>query len=209
MQPGEVVPERVRLLLSGAIGVAIVALLVVNISSEFAQSHTSMAMSHHTEDVPAPSSPAKLQSQGLRMQLSGDTSATVGQPAQLQVSVIDAKTQQPATDVVLKVITKSLESNWVAFAYEGTPDSTGKLAWQQQFFDGAPHSIEVEVAPRSTSQKFQPFKVGQNIPVEGVAPPLSVRLISLSYLTAIVGVGLLLGLWIQRQRKADWKQSFS
>jgi hypothetical protein len=209
MQPGEVVPERVRLLLSGAIGVAIVALLVVNISSEFAQSHTSMAMSHHTEEVPAPSSPAKLQSQGLRMQLSGDTSAKVGQPAQLQVSVIDAKTQQPATDVVLKVITKSLESNWVAFAYQGTPDSTGKLAWQQQFFDGAPHSIEVEVAPRSTSQKFQPFKVGQNIPVEGVAPPLSVRLISLSYLTAIVGVGLLLGLWIQRQRKADWKQSFS
>ena len=214
MQPGEVVPERVRLLLSGAIGVAIVALLFINISSEFAQphSHTSMEAPHEAEE--SPSKPAKRQSQGLEMQLSGDTNATVGQPAQLQVSVIDAKTRQPATDVVLKVITRSLENNWVAFAYEGTPDSTGKLAWQQQFFDGAPHSIEVEAVSQATAtRKFQPFQVGQSIEVEGVAPPLSVRLISLGYLTAIVAVGLLLGLWLRRRRKqrsdTDWKQSFS
>ncbi len=212
MQIGEVVPERVRLLLSAAIGVAIVALLVINISSEFARSHMPMAMSHETEDTPALHKPAKLQSQGLEVHLSGNASATVGQPAQLQVSVRDAKTQQPITDVVLKVTTTQLENNWVAFAYEGTPDSTGKLVWQQEFFDGAPHNVEVEVAPRSASRKFHPFNVGQNMPVEGVAPPLSVRLISLSYLTAIVGVGLLLGLWLQRQqkqRKANWKQGLS
>ncbi len=214
MQPGEVVPERVRLLLSGAIGVAIVALLYINISAEFAQSHRSMAMSHETEEAPKPSKPAKLQSQGLEMQLSGDTSATVGQSAQLQVSVIDTKTQQPVTDVLLKVTTRSLENNWVAFSYEGTPDNTGKLAWQQQFFDGAPHSVEVEAVSQATAtRKFQPFQVGQSIEVEGVAPPLYIRLISLGYLTAIVGLGLLLGLRLGQRRKqrskTDWKRGFS
>ncbi|GAC1460451.1 MAG: hypothetical protein NVSMB70_05950 [Chamaesiphon sp.] len=205
MQPiqiGEIVPQRVRLLLSGAIVLAIVALLGVNISAELAESHMSMPMSHETENAPVPSKPAKLQSQGLEMQLSGDTSATVGQPAKLQVSVITAKNQQPVTDVAFKITTTQLENNWVAFAYEGTPDSTEKLAWQQEFFDGAPHSIEVEVAPQANAtRKFQPFQVAQNIQVEGVAPPLYVRLISLTYFTSIVVLGLLLGLGIQRYRQ--------
>ncbi len=214
LQPGEIAPQRVRLLLSGAIVVAIVALLYVNISAEFAQSHMSMAMSHETEEVPKSDKPSKLQSQGLEMQLSGDTSATVGQPANLQVSVVDTKTRQPITDVVLKVTTTQLENNWVAFAYEGTPDSTGKLAWQQEFFDGAPHNVEVEVSPQSSSaRRFKPFQVAQSISVEGVAPPLLVRLISLAYFTGVVAVGLLLGLWLQRRRNQPsapaWKRNVS
>ncbi len=141
--------------------------------------------------------------------MSGDTSATVGQPAQLQVSVVDAKTRQPVTDVVFKVTTTQLENNWVAFAYQGTPDSTGKLAWQQGFFDGAPHSIEVEIASQATSKRqFQPFKVAQDILVEGVAPPLSVRLILLAYFTGIVAVGLLLGLGLQHRRRRSRTLAF-
>ncbi|WP_223257263.1 hypothetical protein [Phormidesmis priestleyi] len=214
IQPGEIAPQRVRLLLSGVTVVAIAALLYVNISAELGQSHRSMAMSHMTEDVPTSDKPSKVQSQGLEMQLSGDSSATVGQLAKLQVGVIDVKTKQPVTDVALRIKTTQLENNWVAFAYQGIPDSTGKLAWQQQFFDGAPHNIEVEVAPQPTStRRFQPFQVAQNIPVEGVAPPLVVRLISLAYMTGIVGVGLLLGLWLQRRRTQQspptLKRSFS
>ena len=213
-QPGEIAPQRVRLLLSGVTVVAIAALLHVNISAELGQSHRSMAMSHMTEDVPTSDKPSKLQSQGLEMQLSGDSSAIVGQLAKLQVGVIDVKTKQPITDVALRIKTTQLENNWVAFAYQGIPDSTGKLAWQQQFFDGAPHNIEVEVAPQSiAARQFQPFQVAQNIPVEGVAPPLFVRLISLTYMTGIVGVGLLLGLWLQRRRtqqsRPSLKRSFS
>ena len=213
VQPGEIAPQNVRLLLSGAIVVAIVALLYVNISAELAQSNMPMAMSHPTEDAPKPDKPARLQSQGLEMHLSGDSSATVGQPAKLQVSVVDAKTQQPVTDVMLKLTTTQLENDWIAFAYQGTPDSTGKLIWQQEFFDGTPHGIEVEVAPQANSaQQFQPFQVAQDISVEGVAPPLFVRLISLTYMTGIVGVGLLMGLWSQRQRiqrsNPTWKRGF-
>lgn len=224
IQPGEIAPQRIRLLLSGAIVVAIVALLYVNISAEFAQSPLSMAVSHEhgahehgaheheAEEAPKPDKPSKLQAQGLAMELSGDISATVGQLADLQVSVVNAKTQQPVRDVVLRVITTQLESNWVAFAYQGTPDNAGKLVWQQEFFDGAPHSIEVEVAPQvNSTRQFKPFQVGQEIAVEGVAPPMFVRLISLAYLTGIVAVGLLLGLWLQRQRAqrslSTWKRS--
>ncbi|WP_375495348.1 hypothetical protein [uncultured Nostoc sp.] len=214
IQPGEIAPQQVRLLLSGLIVVAIAALLLVNISAELAESHHTMSMPGMGEEVPPSGKPAKLQSQGLYMQLSGDEGATVGQPARLQVSVSDTKTSQPVTDVVLKLTTTQLENNWVAFAYEGTPDSNGKLAWEQEFFDGAPHSIVVEVAPlANATRQFQPFQVAENIPVEGVAPPMSVRLISLTYFTGIVVIGLLLGLWL-RQRQTPrtgltWKRSVS
>lgn len=214
IQPGEIAPQRVRLLLSGLIVVAITALLFVNISAELAESHMSMSMPGMGEEVPPSGKPAKLESQGLYMQLSGAQSATVGQPAKLQVSVSDPKTSQPVTDVVLKVTTTQLENNWVAFAYQGTPDSNGKLSWEQEFFDGAPHSIVVEIAPQANAtRQFQPFQVAENIPVEGVAPPMQVRLISLAYFTAIVVIGLLLGLWL-RQRQTQrtgltWKRSVS
>lgn len=200
IQPGEIAPQRVRLLLSGLIAVAIAALLFVNISAELAESHMSMSMPG-MEEVPPSAKPAQLKSQGLYVQLSGDQSATVGQPAKLLVSVSDATTSQPVTDVVLKVTTTQLENNWVAFAYEGTPDSNGKLAWEQGFFDGAPHSIVVSVAsPENAPPRFQPFQVAENIPVKGVAPPMHVRLISLTYFTAIVVAGLLLGLWLRHRQ---------
>jgi hypothetical protein len=203
---GEVAPQRVRLLLSGVTVVAIAALLFVNISAEFAQSHGSMAMSHETEAAPPSDIPSKLNTEGLAVQLSGDSGATVGQPAQLRVSVMDAKTDKPVTDVAIKVTTTQLENKWVAFAYQGIPDRKGIFAWQQQFFDGAPHHIEVEVAPQENStRQFKPFRVAQNIAVEGVAPPLQVRLITLAYLTGLVGLGLLLGLGLQWQRTQSRK----
>ena len=199
--PGEVAPQRVRLLLSGVTVVAIATLLFVNVSAEFAQSHGSMAMSHGTEEAPPSDMPSKLNTEGLSVQLSGDSGATVGQPAKLQVSVMDAKNNKPVTKVALKVTTTQLENNWVAFAYEGTPDLSGAFAWQQQFFDGAPHHIEVEIAPQANAERqFKSFRVAQNIAVEGVAPPLQARLIPLAYFTLLVGLGLLLGLELQRRR---------
>jgi hypothetical protein len=200
-QPGEIAPQRVRLLLSGVTVLAIAALLFVNISAEFAQSHGSMAMSHGTEAAPPSAQPAKLNAQGLEVELSGASSATVGQLAKLQVSVVDAKNRQPVTDVLVRVKTTPLEDNWVAFAYKGVPDRNGTFAWQQQFFDGAPHHIEVEVAPQpKAARQFKPLQVAQNIAVEGIAPPLQVRLITLFYFTGLVGLGLLLGLALQRRR---------
>jgi hypothetical protein len=201
IQSGEIAPQRVRLLLSGVTVVAIAALLFVNIRAEFAQSHHSMAMSHGTEAATPSDIPSSVKSQGLDVHLSGDSIATVGQPANLQVKVTDLKTNQPAADVALKVTTTQLEDSWVAFAAQGIPDRNGIFAWRQQFFDGAPHRIEVEVAPQpNAGRQFKPFQVAQTISVEGVAPPLQVRLIPLAYFTGLVGFGLLVGLGLQRRR---------
>jgi uncharacterized membrane protein YciS (DUF1049 family) len=223
MQPGEIAPQRVRLLLSGVIVVAIAALLWVNISAELPPSpgtivaagsaeHTHAEHSHAASEATV-NQPPQRQSQGIEMRLSGAETATVGKLATLQVGLIDTKTQQPVTDVTLRIKAKPEADEWVAFAYQGVPDRTGKFTWQQQFFDGAPHTVAVEVAPQVGSKRqFQPFQVAQTIDVEGVAPPLWIRLISLAYLTGCVVLGLLLGLWLQRRRqppKRDWQRSFS
>jgi len=201
LQPGEIAPQRVRLLLSGVVIVAIATLLVVNISAEMAESHTHKSLRH--EHQVQTEKPAVVSSSGLKLQITGDSHATVGQVANLQVQAIDTKTNQPATDVVFSIKTPQLEDSWVAFAYQGIPDPTGKLAWQQQFFDGAPHNLEVEVSPQvNTAGQFQPFLASQEIEVEGVAPPLVVRLIGLTYFTSIVVLGLALGLWLRRRNWA-------
>jgi hypothetical protein len=202
IQPGEIAPQRVRLLLSGAIIVAIAALLYLNISAEIAQSNMSMPASHlsHHHTV-KPDKSGIVQAEGFKVQLSGDINATVGKLAKFQLQIIDSKTNQPATEVNFNIKATQLEKQWITFAYQGLPDATGKLAWQQQFFDGTPHQIEVEIAPQTNSKrKFSPFLVSQEIEVEGVAPPLLVRLIVLCYLTSIILLGLMLGMWVQRRR---------
>lgn len=206
IRSGEIAPQQVRLLLSGAIGLAIIALLFVNLNAEMAQSD--MSMSHMTKSTPLTDKPNRMQSQGLELRISGDTSAIVGNLAQFQATAFDTKTDQSAKDIVLNIKATQLENNWVSFAHQGVPDAMGQLTWQQQFFDGAPHKIEVEVAPAPNSnRKFQPFRVAQTIKVEGIAPPLLVRLISLTYFVGFVVVGLLFGLWFWRKQKLSINQA--
>lgn len=205
IQPGEIAPQRVRLLLSGLILIAIAALLFVNISAELVQSEAAHSHSHshdhdHSHEIPGNQS-GQRQSQGLDLRLSGDQSTTVGQLANLEVTVVDSNTQKPVTDVLLKLTTTQLEDQQLTFAYQAIPDATGKFSWQQQFFDGAPHAIAVEVTPQpNATRQFSPFQVTQTIEVAGVAPPLSTRLLSLFYFTGMVVLGLFLGLGWQKQR---------
>lgn len=100
----------------------------------------------------------------------------------------------------VKVI--ALEDNLTVFAYKGVTDQEGKLTWQEQFFDGAPHKVEVEATPSPGSKRqFPVAKVAQEVEVEGIAPPMYIRLIGLFYFTAIVGIGMAMGLLIQHRRK--------
>ena len=191
LQRGEIAPVRVRLLLSGAVLVAIASLVVVNVSAEVSKSHD------HSHTMPEKT--AFANNSQLQVQISGDKYATVGELANLQVSAIDSKTNQPLTDVTFKLKTTDLENNWVAFAYEGIPDATGKLKWQQQFFDGAPHKLEVEVIPNSANSQFKPVVATEEIEVAAVATPLLTRLISLGYLIGTVIIGLAIGLTSRRK----------
>lgn len=205
MEWGEIAPTRVRLLLSGAIIFAIAALLFVNISAELVESgsHQHGSHHHHHHQETATNSSGVIQSQGLDVELSGDNTATVGQLTNLNLQVIDTQTNQPATDVILNIKSIQLEDEWIAFAYQTVPNLIGQFTWKQQFFDGAPHKIEVEVVPASNStRQFEPFQVSKMIEVAGVAPPLHIRLVALAYLTGIVVVGLLIGLtWGRKKLK--------
>jgi hypothetical protein len=197
-QAGEIAPRRVRLLLSGVTVTAIAALLFFNISAEFAVAHSEMA-----ESTPKDNS-GITQSQGLKLELMGDTSSSVGQTAALQAKLTDIQTNQPVNDVTFDITSTQLENNWVAFAYQGVADNQGLLAWKEQFFDGAPHKVEVTVSPSiNAKRQFAPFQVTREIDVEGIAPPMSVRLVGLAYFTIVLAIGLLAGLWTQKRRSSQ------
>jgi hypothetical protein len=196
IQAGEIAPRRVRLLLSGVTVLAIVALLFFEIDAEFVQAHGNMAM---PEEAP-PANAGLIQSQGLKLELTGDEQTAVGKTASFQATLTDSKTNQPVSDAIFAVKSTQLENNWVAFGYQGIPDTKGTLAWQEQLFDGAPHKIEVAVSPKPNGRQFQSFQATREIEVEGIAPPISVRLVGLFYFTAVLVLGLVLGLWLQRRR---------
>lgn len=198
IQTGEIAPRRVRLLLSGVTVLAIVALLFFDVSAELLQAHAGMAM---TEEAPTANNSGLIQSQGLKLELTGDAQTAVGKIASFQAKLTDSQTNQPVSDAIFAVKATQLENNWVAFGYQGVPDATGSLAWKEQLFDGAPHKIEVDVSPKPNSNRqFQPFQATREIEVEGIAPPISVRLVGLFYFIVVLVLGLVVGLWLQRRR---------
>ncbi|MDZ8065006.1 MAG: hypothetical protein RMY64_05105 [Nostoc sp. DedQUE08] len=198
LQQGEIAPQSVRLLLSALTVVAIVTLLVINISAEVAEAHGSEHHSTSTEAIP----PSSQKSQGLEINLEGDKNATVGKLANLALQVKDTATGQPVTDVALQIKAIATEHNLTVFDYKGIPDEQGKLTWLEQFFDGSPHKIEVEATPLpGSSRQFTPVKVAQEVEVEAIAPPIYIRLIGLFYFTTFVGIGMAIGLLIQHRRK--------
>ncbi|AUB41380.1 hypothetical protein COO91_07428 [Nostoc flagelliforme CCNUN1] len=197
LQQGEMAPQSVRLLLSALTVVAIVALLVINISAEVAEAHGSGNHSSSTEAI----APSSQKSQGLEIKLEGDKNATVGKLANLALQVKDSATGEPIRDVALQVKAIATEHNLTVFNYKGIPDEQGKLTWLEQFFDGSPHKIEVEATPLPGSKRqFAPVKVAQEVEVEAIAPPTYIRLIGLFYFTAFVGIGMAIGLLIQHRR---------
>ncbi len=206
---GEIAPQPVRLLLSGATLVAVFALLYVNTSAEMAQTGMSQPMSHmgkghehmtsaeHTQKSTPTNS---IVSQGIKLAITGDRHTTVGKPANFQLKAINANTNRSVAGTVsIQTINTEKEDKWMAFGYQGAI-SNGGFAWQSVLFDGSGHQVDVEFTPTAISgQKLAPMKVSQPIEVEGVAPPLYVRLISLGYMTGIVASAFLLGFWLHRR----------
>lgn len=194
VRQGEIAPQSVRLLLSGGMVVAIAALLLVNISAELSSGHA-----EHESEARA-IAPSVQKSQGIEARLLGDTQTVVGKTATQTVQVVETATGKPISNVILTIQSVALEHHQHIFAYQGSPDTTGRFTWQEQFVDGAPHQVVVNVKPlASATRLFQPFQVAHKVDVEGIAPPLTTRLISLIYFTALFGVGLLAGLWLRYQ----------
>lgn len=188
VQDGEVAPQPIRLLLSAATVVAIAALLFVNINAELASAHGHGEM----QSVTAPS---VQKSEDFEIRLSGDRQAMVGQLASQTIQVINAKTGNPEADMVVNVKAIALEDNKQMFAYQGRTDNQGNLTWKEQFFDGALHQVVAKIASPNRSA----LQVSHEVEVEGIAPPLYIRFISLSYYTGIFVLSLLAGIGLHRR----------
>ncbi len=196
VREGEIAPQPVRMLLSGMTVLAIAALLIVNVSAEIAEASSNADIGEIISFTPAMEKNKKIQ-----VELSGDTQAVVGKLANQTVKISNPITGEPITDVQVSLQSVALESDALIFAYQATPDSNGQFTWEEQFFDGAPHSVTATVMPLDdSSQEFTPVKVSHEIEVEGIAPPLSVRFISLLYFTLIFVVGLSAGFWMRKSQ---------
>ena len=207
------ISTQVRLLLSGAAVVAIAALLVVNVSAELAESHSHThnhdhAHDHtHAHEENLAKLPTSATQQNLELKILGHTHAVVGEPARLMVQLRDRQTNRPVPNAEFEITTTSVEGEWQAFSNRAIADANGQFAWQPQFFDGAPHRITVTAQPQpGAPRSFPPLQVGQTIEVEGIAPPLQLRLLALGYFTSILIVGLAAGFWWrQHQSRLDTK----
>jgi hypothetical protein len=188
VQDGEIAPQPIRLLLSAATIVAIAVLLFVNISAE-------LASAHGDEEMQVVVTPSVQRSQDLEIRLSGDQQATVGQLANQTIQVVSSKTGSPEANVVVNVKSIALEDNKQMFAYQGRTNDQGKLAWNEQFFDGAPHQVVAEVTPSNGTA----LQVSHEIEVEGIEPPLYIRFISLGYYTGVFALSLLIGIWLHQR----------
>jgi hypothetical protein len=82
-----------------------------------------------------------------------------------------------------------LEDEVVNFQTEFSTRS-GEFVWRQQFFDGAPHRVEVVF----TAEEGGPERAcHMNIEVEAVQPPLEVILRSLLFLVSVVAFFMAVG----------------
>ena len=196
LQPGEAAPRPARMLLSTASMIAIIVLLVINISAEIVSAQESGGFSGGAPNA------VVQQSGGIRAELSGDTFAMVGRMAAQTVTITD-EAGQPVSDVELNIQVLGLEHDELVFFHETTPNENGIFSWREQFFDGAPHQVTVEVTPlEGSNQSFQPIQIGHEIDVAGIAPPLFVRFVSLLYFTAFYAISLAIGFWLHRRSSA-------
>ncbi|BFM40942.1 hypothetical protein [Synechocystis sp. LKSZ1] len=188
VQDGEIAPQPIRLLLSAVTVLAIAVLLFVNISAELASAHA-------REETQTTTTLSVQRSQDLEIRLSGDQRATVGRLASQTIQIFNAKTGNPEVNVIVNAKSIALEDNKQMFAYQGSTDDQGKLTWNEQFFDGAPHQVIAEVTPPNGVA----LQVSHEVEVERIEPPLYIRFISLSYYTGIFALSLLAGIWFHRR----------
>jgi hypothetical protein len=188
------IPESVRLLLLGLTLTAMATLIFINVSAEFQGGHSSMA--GMVNDTLSMNAPSMAQNKEHVLNLDGAKEARVGTAESFQARLTDRRTGQEIPSA-FEVAVINTENNWKLFSI-ATPVAN-HLRWRQQFFDGSDHRIEVQTPPHT---KQLALTTKHAVSVEGIAPPVSVRLKALAYLTGFVALGLLgtMGLRLRSSR---------
>lgn len=173
------IPDPMRLLLMGLTLTAMAALIFINVSAEFQGGHSSMAGM-----APPIETPLVAQDKEQVLNLDGAKAARVGTAESFQAKRTNRRTGQEIPSA-FEISIFNIEKNWKLFSI-ATPIAN-HLRWKQQFFDGSGHRLEVR-APRYGAQPALTTK--RSVSVEGIAPPVWVRLKALAYLTGFVALGL-------------------
>ena len=218
---GDLAPQGVRLLLSGATVAAIVALLYVNVRSELglvASDHGHHSHGHsgetghaapHADPLldlelnPELNPELNLKTDAPILRIDGDRSATVGQLFRHTITATDP-TGKPLGNLPIAVQTVDLDHDRPIFRYIGLTDARGQITWRSHFFDAADHQVQATPLEFGQSEKATALvptgqKTLQLLEINAVPPPLSVRFISLAYLMAFFGIGLALGFSLDRR----------
>ncbi|MGF1603901.1 MAG: hypothetical protein ACFCU8_18160 [Thermosynechococcaceae cyanobacterium] len=196
---GETAPRRVQWLLSGTAMVAIAVMLYMSVMAERAEAHVGV---HGHDTVQSEAVPATPVPENITAEINDLAIATVGQATPLVITVTDAS-NNPIDNAVLSINTQIAGYGTSVMSFGAQSNSDGEFSWRQQFFDGAPHRIVVDVAPAPGSEpEFEPFTLAKTIDVTGIAPPVATRLITLAYFTAVLGLGTAVGYGLRRSSRA-------
>ncbi|NMF85053.1 hypothetical protein [Nodosilinea sp. P-1105] len=199
--PGETAPRRVQWLLSGTALVAIAVMLYVSVMAERAEAHPGghgHSHDHGHEMVESEPLDVKPVPESIAAEIRTGAVATVGQAIPLAIAIAD-EGGQPIDNALLEVETWLVGYDRV-MQFTAQADRDGEFGWRQQFFDGAPHRIVVNVEPVPGSEpEFVPFTLTKTIDVNAVAPPIETRMISLTYFTLFLALGTGIGYWLKRR----------
>jgi hypothetical protein len=156
--------------------------------------------SEHAELLAAPKQASNGQAR-LMVTIDPQEGAEVGDLMSFTAKVTDTA-GSPITNVKYTIVQWHTEDEKVIFGTTGvSPDGT--LAWTFNAHDGIPYEIRVNAEPTAQSSiQFAPLNVAPGAVVDPLAPPLRVKLLNTFYLVAVVGVGLMLGLWLANRRAA-------
>ena len=196
---GETAPRRVQWLLSSAAMIVIATLLTISFMTERAEAHgdhdhgeSEAALEELLEANPVPAE--------ITAELVDQAPAIVGQLVPFSVTVADVNGSN-IENAVINIEAQAMGYDRPVLRLSGQSDAQGTFIWQQQFFDGAPHKVMVQVAPDPSSDvPLEPFALAERIEVEAVAPPILTRLIGLTYFTAFLAAGTALGYWLKQRR---------
>ena len=199
---GETAPRRVQLLLSTAILITIGVMLYVSISAERADAH----VDHDQENKNTPRPKLLQETTPLPETVVADLDfrgePQVGYATPFTFKVHNAN-GEPLKNARLEIQSYALEYDRLVLSFNTLLDETGSYTWNQQFFDGAPHEVIVTVLPPlepvNQESAFEPFSIRETVEVIGVAPPLSVRLITLGYFTSALGLGTGAGFMLKQR----------
>ena len=192
IDPGQIVPRKVEMLLTAAVLVAICSMLALAVAAEI-NIHQNCGHDAGNEEVTA----RAAEDANYRLSVSGEGKTAVGNLSSFSVQAVDLRTMKPAAELPIHVDVLQLEEGFPVLSFTGIADVAGKVSWKQSFFDGAPHRIEAQI----DQGRFPGLHSWKTVSVEAIHPSLSRRLTTFAYMIMFLLMGMLVGLLIKERTR--------